>query len=343
VEGGAVTGPHHGNARLALLLVPVLPVILLAAAGAGVASIIFGASDSATCNPTPPASPAPGSAAPDPAAPDPAGSGAAAGGVAGYTGDQIGNAATIAAVGRQLAVPPQGQVVALAAAIQESGLRNLDHGDSDSLGLFQQRPSQGWGTPAQIMNPTHAAAAFYQHLLAVPDWQQISVNDAAQAVQHSAFPHAYARHEQAARALLATVQGATCTTTATSTAAAQQAVAFAEAAIGTPYEWGGNGPPNDWGYDCSGLTRTAYAAVGITLPRTAQQQYDTGPLLPASTPPEPGDLLFYGTPAAIHHVGIYLGNGQMIDAPTFGLTVRIDTVQAPDYAGASRPTGGKRP
>jgi len=326
VAGGAVTGPHSGNASLALLLVPVLPVILLAAAGAGVASIIFGAGDPATCNPTAPASPAP----------RPPATGAAPGGVAGYTGDQIANAATIVAVGRQLAVPEQGQVVALAAAIQESGLRNLDHGDSDSLGLFQQRPSQGWGTPAQVMNPTHADTAFYQHLLAVPDWQHISVNDAAQAVQHSAFPNAYATYGQAARALAA-VQGATCTTAGTSTVAEQEAIAFAQAAIGTPYEWGGDGLPRDWGYDCSGLTRAAYAAAGITLPRTAQQQYDTGPLLPASTQPEPGDLLFYGTPTAIHHVGIYIGNGQMIDAPTFGLSVRVDTVEAPDYAGASRP------
>ncbi len=337
MAGGAVTGPHRGNARLALLLVPVLPVILLAAAGAGVASIIFGASYSATCNPTGPASPTLG-----PPAPDPPASGAAPGGVAGYTGDQIANAATIVAVGRQLAVPPQGQVVALAAAMRESGLRNLDHGDSDSLGLFQQRPSQGWGTPAQIMNPTHAATAFYHHLLAVPDWQQISVNDAAQAVQHSAFPHAYARHEHPARALLSAVKGATCTSAAATSTAAAEAVAFAQAAIGTPSEWGGDGPSSTEptaGYDCSGLVKAAYAAAGIILPRSAQQQYDTGRHLSPDQPLQPGDLVFYGIPRHIHHVGLYIGADLMIDAPDLGLTVTTEHYRwsGDDYAGATRP------
>src|SRR5207302_9318109 len=79
--------------------------------------------------------------------------GSSSAGVAGYQPDQMTNAATIVAVGSQLNVPEQGWVVAIAAALQESGLRNLDHGDRDSLGLFQQRPSQGWGTPAQIMDP----------------------------------------------------------------------------------------------------------------------------------------------------------------------------------------------
>jgi hypothetical protein len=128
----------------------------------------------------------------------------------GYQPDQITNAATIVAVGKQLNVPERGWVVAIAAAMQESGLRNLDYGDRDSLGLFQQRPSQGWGTPAQIMTPTYAATQFYQHLLAVPGWQQMSVNDAAQAVQRSGFPDAYTQHEQAAREIVATVSGATC-------------------------------------------------------------------------------------------------------------------------------------
>jgi hypothetical protein len=74
--------------------------------------------------------------------------------VAGYRPDQMANAATIVAAGKQLNVPIQGWVVAIAASLQESGLRNLDHGDRDSLGRPQQRPSQGWGAPTQIMNPT---------------------------------------------------------------------------------------------------------------------------------------------------------------------------------------------
>lgn len=132
-------------------------------------------------------------------------------GLAGYQADQLTNAATIVAVGKQMTVPEQGWVVAIAAAMQESGLHNLDYGDRDSLGLFQQRPSQGWGTPAQITNSTYAATQFYRHLLAVPGWQQMSVNDAAQAVQRSGFPFAYGPHEQAARGIIAAVSAATCT------------------------------------------------------------------------------------------------------------------------------------
>jgi murein DD-endopeptidase MepM/ murein hydrolase activator NlpD len=137
--------------------------------------------------------------------------GAPASGVTGYEPDQITNAAVIAAVGKQMQVPEQSIVTAIATAIQESRLRNLDHGDRDSLGLFQQRPSQGWGTPAQIMNPTYAATKFYRHLLAVPGWQHMTLNDAAQTVQRSATPNAYGQHELPARALAAAVGAATCT------------------------------------------------------------------------------------------------------------------------------------
>lgn len=128
-----------------------------------------------------------------------------AGGVAGYRGEQLANAATIAAVGGRMGVPERGWVVAVTAAMQESGLRNLDHGDRDSLGLFQQRPSQGWGSPTQVLTPSYAATQFYRHLLAVPGWTRMSVAGAAQAVQHSGFPGAYARHETAARAVVATI------------------------------------------------------------------------------------------------------------------------------------------
>jgi hypothetical protein len=106
---------------------------------------------------------------------------------------QAGNAAVINQVALDDGVQPPGRavVIALAAAIQESGLENLDHGDRDSLGLFQQRPSQGWGTAAQIMNPAYAANRFYAHLQAIPDWWSIPLWQAAQAVQGSAYPAAY--------------------------------------------------------------------------------------------------------------------------------------------------------
>ncbi|MFE2011119.1 C40 family peptidase [Streptomyces sp. NPDC059491] len=115
--------------------------------------------------------------------------------------EQIPHARTIVATGIDLGVPERGQVVALATAIQESRLSNLAYGDRDSLGLFQQRPSQGWGTPAQIRDPAYASRKFYEGLLKVSGWQQMTVTQAAQAVQRSGFPDAYAQWEPLARAL----------------------------------------------------------------------------------------------------------------------------------------------
>jgi hypothetical protein len=97
--------------------------------------------------------------------------------------------------------------IALATALQESGLRNIQHGDRDSLGLFQQRPSQGWGTQKQIMDPTYAAGAFYEHLVKVHDYAQLPLTVAAQRVQRSGYPEAYAKHEPDAILLAAALTG----------------------------------------------------------------------------------------------------------------------------------------
>jgi hypothetical protein len=105
--------------------------------------------------------------------------------------DQMANAATIAAVGIRRKVSQRAIVVALAAAYQESDLINLAGGDRDSVGLFQQRPSQGWGTPEQLRDPRYAAHRFYGALSHVKDWEQMPVTNAAQAVQRSAYPQAY--------------------------------------------------------------------------------------------------------------------------------------------------------
>jgi len=121
--------------------------------------------------------------------------------------DQARNATTIAAVGKRLGLPDHAVSIALATAYLESGLHNLAHGDRDSLGLFQQRPSQGWGTPAQIMTPHYAAAAFYQHLARVPCWEVMPVTLAAQKVQRSALPNGYAQFEPAARAIAEALTG----------------------------------------------------------------------------------------------------------------------------------------
>ncbi|MFE9801528.1 C40 family peptidase [Streptomyces goshikiensis] len=115
--------------------------------------------------------------------------------------EQIPHAKTIVATGIAMKIPERGQVVALATAIQESRLRNLTYGDRDSLGLFQQRPSQGWGTPEQIRDPVYASTRFYKGLLEVKGWQQMTITQAAQAVQRSGYPDAYAQWEPLSRAL----------------------------------------------------------------------------------------------------------------------------------------------
>ncbi|PYC68368.1 hydrolase Nlp/P60 [Streptomyces tateyamensis] len=120
---------------------------------------------------------------------------------------------------------------------------------------------------------------------------------------------------------------------------AATAIAFAHSKIGTPYEWGGIGEPGH-GYDCSGLTQAAYASAGIALPRVAQDQHDATHQLPDTAPLLPSDLVFYGaSPAAITHVGLYIGGGQMIDAAHTGTTVRTEPFRHPGdhYLGATRP------
>jgi hypothetical protein len=123
------------------------------------------------------------------------------------TTEQADNAATIAGVGAKLGMPEHAVTVAIATALQESGLRNLPEGDRDSVGLFQQRPSQGWGTEAQLTDPVYAATAFYQRLRQQPNWTRLAVTDAAQLVQRSATPRAYARWEPKANATAAALTG----------------------------------------------------------------------------------------------------------------------------------------
>jgi cell wall-associated NlpC family hydrolase len=115
------------------------------------------------------------------------------------------------------------------------------------------------------------------------------------------------------------------------------ALAFAAEQMGVPYLWGGTGVG---GYDCSGLVQAAYRSAGVTLPRVAQTQFNAGPPVPAGAPMDPGDLVFFGTsPTGVEHVGIYVGNGKMIDAPYTGTVVRIDPSGMSDFVGATRPGG----
>ena len=158
-------------------------------------------------NQTTTSQPAPGQAAAAPVVRGRAG-GTEPAAAAGHRAPQVGteeqrrNAAIVIATGRAMGVSDRGLQVALATALQESGLRNLHYGDRDSQGLFQQRPSQGWGTPAQVTTPSYAARKFFQALVKVRGWEAMPLTRAAQQVQHSAYPGAYAKRESLAAALL---------------------------------------------------------------------------------------------------------------------------------------------
>ncbi|MPZ79660.1 MAG: transglycosylase SLT domain-containing protein [Actinophytocola sp.] len=141
----------------------------------------------------------------------------------------------------------------------------------------------------------------------------------------------------------ATVGTGDCNAIQATNTAAMTAINYACGQRGLPYVWGGNGPESGHaGFDCSGLTKAAYGAAGITLPRTAHTQYHAGPHVPDGQPLLPGDLVFYGNPnTKIQHVGLYIGGGLMVDAPDFGQTVgrRPYRYSGDAYAGATRPAG----
>jgi hypothetical protein len=140
--------------------------------------------------------------------PDPEGCTATAGGqTASLSIGQAENASIIAAVAERRGLPARAISIAIATAMQESKLQNLEGGDRDSVGIFQQRPSQGWGSPSQLNDPYYAANAFYDALVQVDGYQDMAITKAAQAVQRSAFPDAYAQHEADGRAVASALSG----------------------------------------------------------------------------------------------------------------------------------------
>ena len=263
---------------------------------------------------------------------------------------QAANAKIIYATGVQKGLPLQAEIIALATAMQESDLVNLSYGTGDSLGLFQQQPDEGWGTPAQVMDPVYAATAFYNALVKVPDWQSLPLTVAAQDVQHSGYPTAYAKWQGAATALAESFGGSAVTLTCASPAStggsvpdsgtiklpswyslpagtprqAGIAIAYALEQLGKPYIWGGTGPA---GYDCSGLVMMAYQAAGISIPRTTYEQVDAGIAVPSFSDLQPGDLLFEagsdGTDSDPGHVGLYIGDGLVEQAPYTGVDINL--------------------
>ncbi|NJP96423.1 C40 family peptidase [Nonomuraea sp. FMUSA5-5] len=252
------------------------------------------------------------------------------------TEEQRGNAALIIQVAHERDLPARAAVIAVAVALQESRLRNLEYGDKDSLGLFQQRPSQGWGTRKQVLDPAHAARQFYGRLADVPKWERLPLTRAAQAVQRSAYPDAYTRWEPLAQHLVDALTNACVLPIAGEQVTA--VLAYAHAQLGKPYIWGAEGPA---AFDCSGLTMRAYQAAGIAIPRVAADQWRHGPPIPAGQE-QPGDLAFFNMQAdGPGHVGLVLGNGQMIHAPNRRSVVRIETYQRRDLVGFTRPATGQ--
>ena len=139
-----------------------------------------------------------------------AGSPAAAGAVLDGTrlsATQIANARLIYDIAAGLHLPERASVIGIATAMQESRLENVPYGTEDSLGLFQQRPSRGWGTASEVMTPAYAATAFYHRLVQVPGWQVLPLTVAAQDVQQSAYPNAYAQWEPLATGMADTFSG----------------------------------------------------------------------------------------------------------------------------------------
>jgi hypothetical protein len=241
------------------------------------------------------------------------------------------------------------------------GKVETDHGRSPLPGVGSGQNSAGAGGPMQFLEPTfQSVVARHQ------PWPPGGANPPSRYNRHDAiyaaaynlcddgaprdvyraiyaYNHAdwYVREvlDQAHRyALVVPAGSGSCRGVTAPTRAAAVAVAFACSQLGQPYVWGGDGPAVNGGWDCSGLVQAAYRAAGIALPRTAQAQYQTGPPVPEGEL-EPGDLVFYGTGRDIHHVGLYLGGGEMVNAPDFHIPVRVGSVRyaGDDYFGASRP------
>lgn len=290
---------------------------------------------------------------------------------------QLTRAATIISVGGGTAgVGHDGVVVAVMAALTESGLRMLsntsaypasadhpndgDGGDHDSLGLFQMRPSTGWGTVGQLMDAEYQARAFFggpggpnhgspRGLLDVEGWQHLPKGVAAQAVEVSAYPDRYAAYEPVAESIVAAMgtpsASGSCAEASDGTdrtlprGFAGALIAAAKSQLGRPYVWGGgtytgpSGIASDGrgpGFDCSGLVLyAAYQASNgqLRLPHYSGAQITYGQ--PVAWPDKrAGDLVFFTRPgsSAPHHVAIYLGGDRILQAPRTGQNVRYGTI-----------------
>lgn len=284
--------------------------------------------------------------------------------------NQANIAATVYNVGAGRGLPLKAMIIAIATGMQESRLQNLNYGDRDSLGVFQQRPSMGWGTPAQVQDPVYASGKFYDALVKVPGWEGMSVAAAAQAVQRSGFPDAYAKWEPMATAVVNQLQnspggsptGAGSGVLANGSAGADINTATqGQAALGSGrnvalvaanliqshppgyirYSLGGDDPytsPDPRVLDCSSFVDWVYYnAVGKPIKngsRTTaayQQSWATQKVSIETAKATKGALLFIGQPA--HHVEVSLGNGNTAAAHTDGIPLAQQVTVSPAGSG----------
>ncbi len=305
--------------------------------------------------------------------------------VAGFSGDQLDNAAVIVAVGKQLKIPQRGWVIAVATSMQEATLHNILFGDimsngqmSSSRGLFQQLQTYG---PTRT-DPAAASKMFYlggpqgqPGLTTVSGWQQMSLAQAAESVQQSGLPDAYAKWEGPASQVVGKVENRTCTGGAGGAGGAggvqpvvlagnpqaSTVINRALAEVGVPYAWGGgdaagptlgicgpNGAQNDChitGFDCSGLVEYAYAGIGVAVPHQTLEIWNAFGHITDRSKLLPGDLLLVssdGTAAGIHHVAMFLGGDRVVEAPYSGVLVRTvdnfwESGNGAHFIGAVRP------
>ncbi|MCI2421086.1 C40 family peptidase [Saccharopolyspora sp. K220] len=269
-----------------------------------------------------------------------------------WDAEQLTNARIITEVVLQRRLPHRAAVLAVSTAIVESRLINVHYGDRDSLGLFQQRPSQGWGSAEQVTNPVYATGTFLDHLMALPGWSTMDPGGAQQRVQRSAFPERYAPQEPAAAALVdqfwtgprnpplpadgppaqqvsatgcpdlggggviaAAQPGLPPGFTLPADPRQRASVEFAVAQLGKPYVYGAKGPNE---FDCSGLVQAAWAHAGVPISTGTRTQRHDGSAVPGPGQLQPGDLVFIpgslGSPSDPRHVGLYAGHGLIINA-----------------------------
>lgn len=273
--------------------------------------------------------------------------------------DQATNATTIYGVGKNMGATDRDVVIGLATAMQESKLTNLSGGDRDSVGLFQQRPSAGWGTVAQCHNPTYAATQFFTREMKVANRTSMKETQVAQAVQRSAFPNAYQQWVAMGQAMVRSMNGVavklgtpaaggsvgTSTGEAFAKVGAQLVekyphIRYTQQYTGTRLDILSRNPPP--GLDCSSFVQAVYlrtmgALYDIPRKASAQAQWCKAKGMQKLTPKQamntPGALLFLGsTEAAVHHVEVSLGNGnQTVGAHHPGTDAHVATYGSPNY------------